>query len=69
MCGLTKKVESEAKGLMKLNKVLIFGDNGILKSKGKYMIPITIAGKSWSMEVDVIESDLLPLLMSNDMTS
>ena len=49
-----------------MNKVFKFGDNGVLKAKGKYMIPITEAGKSWIMEVDVVESDV-PLLMSKDM--
>ena len=61
---VTKK--GEVKGTMKTNKVFKFGDNDVLKAKGKYMIPITEAGKSWIMEVDVVESDV-PLLMSKDM--
>ena len=63
---LTKKAKGELKGPVKSNKVFKFGDNGVLKSKGKYTIPITAPGKNWTMEVDVVKSDI-PILMSKDM--
>ena len=48
---------------MKSNKIFKFGDNGMLKSEGKYFIPIKVVGKSWTMDLDIVKS----LLMSKDM--
>ena len=53
------------KGPMKWNKIFKFGDT--LKSEGNYTKQIMVARKSWTMEVDVVKSDI-PLLMSKDMT-
>ena len=63
---MTAKAKGEVKGPMKSNKVFKFGDNGMLKSKGKYLIPIKVAGKSWSTDLDIVESDI-PLLMLKGM--
>ena len=52
-----KEVKNGVKCPMKSNKVFKFGDNSVLKSKGKYMIQITIAGKSWIKEVGVVNLD------------
>ena len=63
---MTRKSKGEVKGPMKWNKIYKLRDNGTLKSEGKYIIPIIVAGKIWMMEVDVVKSDI-PHLMSKDM--
>ena len=40
-----------------------FGNNGKLRSLGKYSVPAVIAGKNCNIEFDVIDSDI-PLLLS-----
>ena len=45
------------------NRIFKFGNNGMLRSLGKYSVPAMIAGKTCSIEFDIINSDI-PLLMS-----
>ena len=59
---LTEVMRQEVKGPITSRKFFKFGNNGVLQSKGKYSIPIKVAGKSWTMDLDVIQSDI-PLLM------
>ena len=40
-----------------------FGNNGMMRSLGKYSVPAVIAGKNCNIEFDVIDSDT-PLLLS-----
>ena len=51
------------RGPIPSNKVFKFGNNGRLPSKGSYKIPVTLAKKEVTLEMDVVESDL-PLLLS-----
>ena len=57
-----EKTKGEVKGP---NKVFKFGNNSVLRSKGKYTIPIKVAGKSWTIDLVIVQSDI-PLLMSKD---
>ena len=40
-----------------------FGNNGMMRSLGKYSVPAVIAGKNCNIEFDMIDSDT-PLLLS-----
>ena len=42
-------------GPMKSNKLFKFGSKGMLKSLGKYSIPTTVARKSWTIDLDLID--------------
>ena len=57
--------EDKAKviGPMKSNKLFKFGNNGMLRSLGRYSVPAMVAGRSWVIDFDIIDSDI-PLLMS-----
>ena len=44
-------------------KLFKFGNNGKLRSLGKYSVPAVIGGKNCNIEFDVIDSDI-PLLLS-----
>ena len=48
---------------MNSNKLFKFGNNGMLRSLGRYSVPAMVAGKSWVIDFDIIDSDI-PLLMS-----
>ena len=60
---LSEEKRKKVKGPFPSKKIFKFGNSGKLKSMGTYVIPITLAGKSGSLELDLIDSDI-PLLMS-----
>ena len=43
---------------MKSDKVFKFGNNGMLRSLGKYLLLVRVAGKSWVIDLDIIDSDI-----------
>ena len=49
MQKLTDEDVEKMKGPIRSNKVFKFGDNCVLRSKVKYMIPMKVAGKSWTI--------------------
>ena len=61
--SLDKEKREEVRGPLPSNKVFKFGNNGRLPSQGSYKIPVTLAKKEVTLEMDVVESDL-PLLLS-----
>lgn len=61
--ALTNEQRQKVKGPLKSNRHFMFGNQGKLKSKGKYVIPTKIGGEEKSIEMDVISSDI-PLLLS-----
>ena len=61
--AITNEQRRKVKGPFKSNRHFMFGNQGKLKSKGKYIIPTKIGGEEKSIELDVISSDI-PLLLS-----
>ena len=51
-------------GPNKSDKQFMFGNQGIMTADEKYILPVIIAGKEDTIEVDVIQSDI-PLLIAN----
>ena len=54
-----KKIKGPRKGF----RIFKFGNSGVLPSLGCYTIPVIIAGKIGTIDLDIIDSDI-PLLMS-----
>ena len=52
--------EDKAKviGPMNSNKLFKFGNNGMLRSLGRYSVPAMVAGRSWVIDFDIIDSDI-----------
>ena len=38
---------------MESNKVFKFADNGMLRSIGRYLLPMRVAGKNWDIDLDI----------------
>ena len=49
------------------NEVFKFGDGTCLGSKGKYSIPVRLAGKLVTIQTEVLESEISLLLSKNTM--
>ncbi len=60
---LPKNLRKEVKGPSQSPKQFVFGNQGKLKSLGKYVIPVKIGGEENEITIDVISSDI-PLLLS-----
>ena len=61
--SLTKNLRSQVEGPLESQKSFVFGNQGKLKSKAKYKIPVKIGGELNHITIDVISSDI-PLLLS-----
>ena len=55
---LCEKDRTEVKGPFETNRVFKFGNNGKLRSMGQYSIPVIIAGRSFEIDFDIIDSDI-----------
>ena len=65
--SLSSKMKKNVVGPVEGKKCFQFGNQGVLKSKGRYKIPAIIAGTEQSIEVDIISSDIPMLLSKADM--
>ena len=65
--SLNENIRKKLRGPMESNRVFKFGNNGKLTSQGLYILPCIIAGKSCTIEVDVVKSDILLLLSKKAM--
>ena len=65
MDALPDNMKSMVKGPFQGGKTFLFGNEGRLKSKSLYEIPIKVAGMIRMIQVDIIDSDI-PLLLSKD---
>ncbi len=63
--SLPDNMKDKVKGPMESNRQFIFGNQGKLKSKARYTIPVRIGGCYNEISFDVIKSDI-PLLMSKN---
>ena len=54
--SLDEDRRGEVRGPYPSNKVFKFGNNGRLPSMGSYKIPVTLAKKEVTLELDVVES-------------
>lgn len=61
--SLDTKDRQETRGPLVSDRVFKFGNDGKLKSEGKYFLPAVIAGMEVELEVDYVDSDI-PLLLS-----
>ena len=61
--ALPKNMKKKVKGPIESQKQFVFGNQGKLKSLGKYIIPVKIGGEDNEITIDVIRSDI-PLLLS-----
>lgn len=61
--SIDKARKEKVEGPFNSDKIFKFGNNGRLPSKGRYLVPATLAGTSVTIGVDVIDSDI-PLLLS-----
>ena len=61
--ALPKNLRKKVKGPSQSPKQFVFGNQGKLKSLGKYVIPVKIGGEDNEITIDVISSDI-PLLLS-----
>ena len=61
--SLPEDLKSKLKGPIESNKQFVFGNQGKLKSKAKYIIPVKIGGVYNEIGIDIIKSDI-PLLLS-----
>ncbi len=61
--SLPNDMKQNLKGPLESNKQFVFGNQGKLKSKAKYIIPIKIGGVHNQISIDIIKSDI-PLLLS-----
>ena len=59
--------KSKVRGPFKGEKHFQFGNQGIMKSKARYILPAKIAGKETFLSVDIIASDIPMLLSKPDM--
>ena len=60
--SLDDSVKSKLRGPLPSSRVFKFGNNGTLRSKGTYVLPVVIAGSNATIKTDVVESDI-PLLL------
>lgn len=63
--GLPPEMRCKVKGPMTGKKCFQFGNQGVLRSQGKYVIPAVVAGQEINIQVDVIPSDI-PMLLSKE---
>ena len=63
--ALPTKMKGEVIGPVPSQRKFMFGNQGKLQAKAKYIIPTKIGGVDNKIELDVIESDI-PLLLSKD---
>ena len=61
--SLREDLKEKLRGPLESNRVFKFGNNGKLASQGSYILPCIIAGKTCTIEVDIVKSDI-PLLLS-----
>ena len=54
-----KEGKEEIVGPLNSNKVFKLGKGGMLRSVGKYLLPMNVAGKSWVIELDIINASIL----------
>ena len=65
--ALPKDMKERVEGPMQSDKQFVFGNQGKLKSKSKYNIPIRIGGIDNKILIDIIDSDIPLLLSKGDM--
>ena len=61
--SLPEDLKSKLQGPIESKKQFVFGNQGKLKSKAKYIIPVKIGGVYNEISIDIIRSDI-PLLLS-----
>ena len=61
--SMSESDRTKVRGPLPSDKVFKFGNNGRLKSEGRYIVPATLARKPVTIEIDVVKSDI-PLLLS-----
>ena len=61
--SLPKDLREKVDGPLKGEKWFQFGNQGVLQSKAKYILPACLAGRNVMIEVEIIDSDI-PLLLS-----
>lgn len=61
--SIPKTMKNKVVGPLEGKKCFQFGNQGVLKSKGRYRVPAVIAGTEVTIEVDIISSDI-PMLLS-----
>ena len=60
-------LKSKVQGPKSSKRLFMFGNQGKMKAKANYSIPVRIGGDENSIEVDVIQSDIPLLLSKNEM--
>ena len=60
-------MKSQMQGPFGTNRKYVFGNEGVLSGKERYLLPIMLGGYETSVEVDVIKSDIPMLLAKKDM--
>ena len=63
--ALPKEMKEKVVGPMPSNRKFMFGNQGKLTAKARYIIPTKIGGENNQVELDVISSDI-PLLLSKE---
>ena len=65
--SLPKEMKEKLKGPIESSRNFMFGNQGTLKSKCVYQLPVRIGGVINTLEVDTISSDIPLLVSKNDM--
>ena len=65
LAALPKEMKTKVVGPMPSSRKFMFGNQGKLTAKARYVLPTKIGGEDNNVEVDIIQSDI-PLLLSKD---
>ena len=65
--SLPKQMKEKLQGPLESKRNFMFGNQGTLKSKGRYKLPVRIGGEMNILEVDIINSDIPLLISKSDM--
>ena len=65
--SIPKQMKNKVEGPLASNKQFIVGNQGKLKAKAQYNIPVRIGGEDNQIRIDVISSDIPLLLSKSDM--
>ena len=65
--SLPKQMKEKLQGPLPSKRNFMFGNQGTLKSKGRYKLPVRIGGELNILEVDTITSDIPLLISKSDM--
>ena len=63
--AIPEDYRSDLQGPMPSKRSFLFGNEGIMPSINKYILPVNLGGKKTSVETDVIASDI-PMLLSKE---